>query len=165
MRAGLVALVVVACVSPAVAGQTTIELDRTLERVHGTPIMSSDVRQARLLRLLPESGADDRTIQTALENRLLILSEVARMRPPEPTAAAIAGRREAWVATWPNPGDLQTLMTRTGTSDQALSGWFRDELKISAYLDQRFGSQRDAKRLADWIADLRRRANLTARQA
>jgi hypothetical protein len=166
MRAASVALFIVASLLPAAARQTSIEIDRTLVRIDNTSIMTSDVRQARLLRLLPDAGTDNATIQTALENRVLILKEVARVTLPEPTPAAIDARRATWTATWSNPSDLPALMTRAGMSDQALSGWFRDDLKISAYLDQRFGLQRDesrAKRLADWIAGLRNRANLIAR--
>jgi len=37
-------------------------------------------------------------------------------------------------------------MARVGTSDQGLDGWFRDDLLIAAYLDQRFGAQADAAR-------------------
>jgi hypothetical protein len=57
-------------------------------------------------------------------------------------------------------------MTRAGMTDQGLDGWFRDDLRIAAYVDLRFGLQPDdarAKRVDEWITDLRRRANLTGR--
>lgn len=144
-------------------GRAQVEVDRTLQHVYGTAIMLSDVREARVLKLVPEAAAGDDAVLTALENRLLILREVSRAAPAEPARDAIAGRRRAWAASWPPGTDLAATMVRVGTSDQALDGWFRNELLIAAYLDQRFGTQADAARaarVADWIADLRRRANL-----
>ena len=149
-----------AAAAPAAA---QVELDRTLQRVYGTPIMTSDVRQVRLLRLAGAGVDTDVQIQTFLENRLLMLREVAHGAGTEPDAAVIAARRRAWEATWPAGTDLPALMARAGLSDQALTGWFRDDLHIEAYLNQRFGQVADARRAArvsDWIRDLRRRANL-----
>ena len=44
-----------------------------------------------------------------------------------------------------------------------LQGWLRDDLRISNYVDQRFGAlpapQRNT-RVRDWVADLRQRAGL-----
>jgi hypothetical protein len=51
MRALLTALILTAT-RAAAAAQTPVEIDRTLQRVNGTAIMTSDVRQARILRLL-----------------------------------------------------------------------------------------------------------------
>jgi hypothetical protein len=140
-----------------------VEVDRTLQRVYGTAITLSDVREARVLKLVPEAGSGDEAVQRALENRLLILHEVSRMPPPAPAPEAIAARRRAWSASWPAGTDLPAAMVRVGTTDQALDGWFRDDLLIAAYVDQRFGAQADAARagrIMDWIAELRRRANL-----
>jgi hypothetical protein len=143
-----------------------VEIDRTLEHVYTTPIMASDVRQANLLRLLPDAGTSDDRILTAFENRLLLLREVAHQTAPQPSPAAIAARRQAWAASWPAGTDVPALMAKAGMTDQALDGWCRDDLRIAAYLDLRFGVAADqarAARLADWIAELRRRANLSDR--
>jgi hypothetical protein len=147
------------------AGQS-IEIDRTLQHVYGTAIMSSDIRQVRLLRLLPEADDTDDRILFALENRLLIVRELTRQPSAQPSAAAIAARRQAWAASWPPGTDLPALMMRAGMTDQALDGWFRDDLRIAAYLDLRFGTEPNearAKQVDGWLADLRRRANLPAR--
>ena len=158
-------------VGSLVAGATgaaaqQVELDKTLQRVLGTPIMQSDVREARLLKLVPEASGSDDAILTALENRLLMLSEATRIPGTEPARDLIAAKRQAWRATWPAGTDLAALMTSAGTTDQDLDGWFRDDLKIATYVDQRFGQQTDAtrtKRISDWVVELRRRANLTRR--
>lgn len=148
--------------APAEHGQQ-VEVDRTLERVYGSVVMSSDVRQVRMLRLA--EGADsDAAAQTALENRLLILRELSRGNVAEPTADRIAEKREAWRRTWPPSTDIPALLAKAGMSAQALDGWFRDELRIAAYLAERFPqSAGRAERIAGWISDLRRRANLSGK--
>jgi hypothetical protein len=156
-------------VTMAVAGvsaQTPVEIDRTLQRVNGTAIMRSDVRQARLLRLLNPAPASDDAILTALENRLLMLGEAARAAIAEPAAAQIAARRQAWTATWPSAADLAAQLQRAGMSDRALDGWLRDDLRIESYVEQRFppDPKRD-ERIAAWIRDLRLRANLPVKLA
>lgn len=143
-----------------------VELDRTLERIYESVVMASDVRQVRLLKLA-EGGADtDAAAQNTIENRLLILREVSRGSVPEPAADRIAERREAWQRTWPASTDIPALLARAGMSPQALDGWFRDELRIEAYIAQRFpgaAEPRQAERISNWINDLRRRANLSAK--
>jgi hypothetical protein len=153
-------------IATAAGAQTTVEIDRTLQRVLGTPIMLSDVREARMLKLVPEAGGSDDAILTALENRLLMLSEATRIQATEPAREVIAARRQAWRATWPAGTDMTALMANAGTTDQDLDGWFRDDLRIATYVDQRFGQQTDAtrtKRISDWLIELRRRANLSRR--
>lgn len=156
-------LVLGSCVAAGAVATAQIEVDRTLQRVNGVAIMTSDVREARVLKLVPEASGSDAAVLTALENRLLMLQEVSRVEADAPGSEAIAERRRAWVASWPPGTDLRALMARVGTTDQALDGWFRDDLLIGAYLNQRFGQQADAaraSRIADWIAGLRRRANI-----
>jgi hypothetical protein len=165
MRPLLVAAVLLVMGSPALRAQQ-VELDRTLERIYNSVVMTSDVRQVRLLKLA-EAGADtDAAAQATIENRLLILRELSRGEVPEPAADRITERREAWRRTWPASTDLAALMARAGMSPQALDGWFRDELRIEAYLAGRFpqtADSRRAERIAAWINDLRRRANLAAK--
>ena len=149
-----------------VTQQAGVEIDRTLQRVHGTAIMASDLRQVRLLRLVPEFDQDDLAVQTVLENRLLMLREVSRAAQVEPSAEAIAARRQAWRSAWPAGTDIPALMTRTGMNDRGLDAWFRDELRIESYVDQRFGKATDTTlttRVADWIRSLRRQAGLTVK--
>jgi hypothetical protein len=146
-----------------------VEIDRTLQHVYNTAIMSSDVRQAKQLRLVPESDASNDRVLTALENRLLFLREVGRQAATpatQPSTAAIAARRQAWTASWPAGTDVAALLKSAGMTDQMLDGWFRDDLRIAAYIDLRFGATADdarATRLAEWIVELRRRANLSDR--
>jgi hypothetical protein len=157
-----IALVGLVLVAPVLRAQQ-VELDRTLERIYGSVVMASDVRQVRLLKLA-DGGADtDAAAQTTIENRLLILREVSRGNATEPSAERIAEKRDAWRRLWPASTDFTALLARAGTSSQALDGWFRDELRIEAYLSERFPQTTDprrAERISAWIIDLRRRANL-----
>ena len=167
MRALLTAVVLSLSVSfstGAAAAQTPIEIDRTLSKVLGTAVMTSDVRQAKILRLIAPPPENDVAILTALENRLLMLYEATRAAIADPTADQIAARRRAWTGTWPSPAELSSQMQRAGMSDRALDGWFRDDMRMETYLEQRFppDPKRD-ERIATWIKDLRTRANLPAR--
>ena len=121
MRALLTALLLTATAGVA-AAQTPVEIDRTLSRVNSTAIMTSDLRQARLLRLVYPPPASDEALLTSLENRVLMLSETARSAVGEPAAAQIAARRQAWAALWPSPAELSAQIQRAGITDRALDG-------------------------------------------
>ena len=165
MRHILVAAICLVLAAPVLRAQQ-VELDRTLERVYDSVVTTSDVRQVRLLKLA-EGGADtDAAAQTTIENRLLIKRELSRSTVEEPAADRVAEKREAWRKTWPASTDIPALLARAGMSTQALDGWFRDELKIEAFLAGRFPQIADpkrAERINSWINDLRRRANLSAK--
>lgn len=155
-----------AIVLSAAPAAQAVEIDRTLQHVYSTPIMASDIRQVKLLRLLPDIEMSDDRLLVTLENRLLLLREVGRAAVAQPSPAAIAARRQTWSRGWPAGTDLPSLMAKAGMNDQALDGWFRDDLRIATFLDMRFGATADearATRLADWVAELRRRANLSGR--
>ena len=165
MRVILGAAVSLVLVTPALHAQQ-VEVDRTLERVYGSVVMSSDVRQVRMLKLAEGAADSDAAAQTTIENRLLILRELSRGTVTEPAADRIAEKREAWRRTWPASTDIPALLARAGMSSQALDGWFRDELRIETYVTERFPQSADPRRperIAAWINDLRRRANLAGK--
>jgi hypothetical protein len=150
------AAVLLAAVPSAASSQ--VVLDRVLSHVNGEAITLSDVRQARLLKLVP---GDDAAVQTALENRKLILAEVARAAPYDPPAADVERHRARWEQGL--GADAGTLAARAGMTPQALDTWFRDDLRIEHYLNDRFRGMADADRakaIADWTAMLRARADI-----
>lgn len=161
MRAVIVGLIL----SGFAAVQKPVEIDRTLRRVHGAAIMASDVRQARLLRLVGSASGSDDAALTALENRLLMLRDAVQAAVGEPQAPQIAARRKTWTDSWPAGTDLPALLDQCGMTDRGLDGWFRDDLRIEAHLDQRFGAPgaRREDRITAWIRDLRLRANLVVK--
>ena len=115
---------------------------------------------------LAGNAQSDQDVQTELENRLLILREIARATVAEPEPERVSSRRKDWTACWPAGTDVAAMLSKNGMSEQALDGWCRDDVRIAAYLEQRFGASSDdgrEARIASWIRDLRQRANLPAR--
>jgi hypothetical protein len=125
------------CVSHPTAQQL---LDRVLARVDGSPITLTDVQAAiglGVVQLPP--GPDAMAAGTQLMiDRQLELTEVQRFPPPEPDATPVA--REAARLTMNAGARLAALMQSTGLTEQRISDIARDNLRIAAYLDQRFGT-------------------------
>jgi hypothetical protein len=143
------------------AGQA--ELDRIVARVNNRIITQSDVRQAALLGLVDE-GSSDEAVRRGLENRLLILTEIARSAPLLPTTDDdLAARRAEWNTRVGGPARARRLLTEAAMSDAGLQAWLRDDLRIRVYLDRQFGNVPGAERpraIAEWLARLRQRAGL-----
>lgn len=115
-------------------------IDRVLARVGGKPITLTDVQAALGLGLIQVSaGADPIVAGTQqLIDRQLELMEVQRFSPPEPPPAAVTAETARLKM---NAGArLAALMASTGTSEQRIRDMARDNLRIAAYLDQRFGT-------------------------
>jgi len=114
-------------------------LDRLLAVVNGEVITLSDVRAARQMRLISgaEAMTDDQLLDALIERRLTI-AEVARYTAAEPPAADVDARRKAWEASLPRGATPAAALAAAGMRDAALTAWFRDDLRLAAYLDQRF---------------------------
>jgi hypothetical protein len=115
-------------------------LDRVLARVNGQAITLSDGRAAIGLGLVRVPPGDD-PVTAAMEHlieRQLLLGEVARFAPPEPDAAAIAREKSSITRSVPG-ADLEALMKSTGLDEERITEIARDNLRIQAYLNQRFG--------------------------
>jgi hypothetical protein len=138
-------------------------IDRTLAIVAGQAITLSDVRAAVTLGLVDDAGGAE-AIEGAtqrLVERALMLREVQRYAPPEPESAAIESRIAAVIARFESAAAWRATLDRVGVSEPQLRAWVRDDLRIAAYLDQRFasagGPERRAELVRDWILDIRRR--------
>lgn len=115
-------------------------VDRVLARVGTSPVKMTDVQAAiglGLIEIRPgedrESAALDRTIE-----RQLILAEVARFPPTEPTPAAVD---EEVAAMRAHAGAGYAALARaTGLDDERLKQLARETLRIRAYVAQRFGT-------------------------
>ena len=156
-------IVALALAAPSGAAAQPGELiDRTLAIIGEQAITQSDARTPVALGLVPApAGASDPAAVTPLLiDRLLMLREVQRYAPPEPAAAAIEARLAALRATLPDPQAWAGALAAGGFTEERIRAWIRDDLRIAAYLDQRFADDRRADLIADWIADLRRRAGV-----
>ena len=159
----LLTVLALALTGPQAQNLATVDLDRVVTTVHSTKIWKSDVRQARMLKLCDRSAESDDAIVTELQNRVLMLAEVARGQASEPTADQLATRRREWEQALGAGDGLDSLMARAGMSSRDLHAWLRDDLRIRNYVDQRFGAlppTQRTTRVKDWVADLRQRAGL-----
>jgi hypothetical protein len=167
------ATILVAAVALAAARAEV--LDRVLAVVGGDVITLTDVIAARDFGLIvvPPSTADPvRAVLTQLIDRALILAEVDRYVPPEPSAEdvnaglAIARRR------FSSDEQYRAALARSGIDENHLRETIRQNLRIRAYLNQRFvGVPTEGARTAatpdrqqtlidEWVAGLRRRASI-----
>jgi hypothetical protein len=115
-------------------------LDRVLAVVSGDLILQSDVVAAREMRLVqvPAGGDPIRAVLSQLIDRSLILAEVERYAPPEPPAAAAERELDAVRRRFPSAEAFQAALARSGIDEGHLRETIRQNLRINAYLDQRF---------------------------
>jgi hypothetical protein len=115
-------------------------IDRVLARVGTAAVTMSDVRAAVGLGLVdvePGGDGEARALQRTIDRQLL-LAEVARFPPPEPTADEVAREVSAMTAR-AGPG-LESLLESTGLDEARLQELARETLRIRQYIAQRFGT-------------------------
>jgi hypothetical protein len=139
-------------------------IDRVLAVVAGQLITLTDVTAARDLGLQPSDNATDpvRAVLSRLIDRELILAEVDRYAPPEPTAEAVDREVERIRARFSSADGLASALARSGIDDKHLRETLRQDLRIRAYLDQRFASAQERRQalMDDWLTGLRRRGDV-----
>ena len=160
-----VVTVSIALCAAVLAGVVRAEtIDRVLAVVAGQLITLTDVRAAIDLRLQRTDDAADpvRVVLTKLIDRELILAEVDRYAPPEPTAEAVDREVSRVRARFESQEALDAALARSGIDEKHLRETLRQDLRMRAYLDQRFTSAADRREavMDDWLAGLRRRAEI-----
>jgi hypothetical protein len=117
-------------------------VDRVLAIVGGQVVTLSDARGVLEFGLVePRRGAD--ATSDALQylvNRQLMLSEVDRYSAPSPDAAVVSRRMAAIRGRFPNDTAYQQALARTAFTESRLRDLVGDNLRIEAYLDQRFNA-------------------------
>lgn len=149
-------------------------VDRVVAVVGGQAITLSDVRAALDLALVPapQNGDPIAGVLERLIERELMLIEVDRYAPPPPAPEAVDARWEALRARV-GPEDLQAILRSNGMSERRLRDMIRDDLRIDAYLEQRFaaaapvtgGGMAEAtlsrqRMIDEWLEALRRRTDV-----
>jgi hypothetical protein len=161
LRIGVVLLVA----SITVAGVRAETIDRLLAVVAGQLIMLSDVTAATDLGLQSADGAADpvRAVLSKLIDRELVLAEVDRYAPAEPTSEAVDREVERVRQRFPSAAAFDAALARSGFDETHLRETLRQDLRMRAYLDQRFSVTPDqrASAINDWITGLRRRGGVT----
>jgi hypothetical protein len=123
-------------------GQRGAIIDRVLAVVDGHIVTLSDVQAALNFGLVPPDVSDD-PVQAVLErliDRRLILAEVERYAPPEPSPAAVEAGVAEIERRFPDPSAFETVLAQSAMSRDELRRHLRDSLRIEAYMAQRFSS-------------------------
>ncbi len=126
----------------APASQPAEVIDRVLAVAAGEVITLSDGRGAIELGLVAPAGTTEPLAEAIerLVDRELILAEVERYPPPEPDPAAVELRVELIRESFTAPEAFARALEVAGMSEQRLRDLLRGDLRIQAYLEQRFGS-------------------------
>ena len=139
-------------------------LDRVMAVVAGQIITLTDVVAARDLGLATPGDAADpnRAVLSKLIDRELILAEVERYAPPEPTADAVDDEIAVVRTRFASQAELDAALARSGIDERHLRETLRQDLRIRAYLGQRFSSADDRRQalIDEWLVGLRRRADV-----
>lgn len=160
-------------------------IDRVLAILPGQIITLSDVEAALDLGLVEAPAGTDRVASalSAVIDRVLMLNEVRRVSPPEPSAAAIDARVARIHQRFSTPAELSRVLAARGLDETVLRLYAADDLRLASYLDERFtaaaqptdeeirqAGESARQRLTDerrrtligaWTAELRRRADVT----
>ncbi len=117
-------------------------IDRALAVVAGVVITQSDAVAASELGIVTNEATDDPIGGTLaqLVERQLVLIEVDRSAPPEPSAEAVDRRLQAIRARFASTAAYEAVLRRSGIDETRLRQTLRDQLRIEEYLDQRFSA-------------------------
>jgi hypothetical protein len=161
-RCRLQIVALLAVLTTGVVGAETI--DRVLAVVAGQLITLTDVTAAADLGLQTSDGAADpvRAVLNKLIDRELVLAEVDRYAPTEPTTEAVSAEILRVRQRFASAADFDAAMARSGIDEQHLRETLRQDLRIRAYLDQRFSATADRRPNAvdEWMTSLRRRGGV-----
>ena len=145
MQTTLLSMAVVMLLAAAPHAQTPQNgqvIDRILATVGGTLVLQSDaVALMRLGVLQPPTGRDPLqwAMDRLIEHRLMLI-EVDRYGPPEPDRAEIDRRMQALDERIGSGERLDAILRETGLTVEQLRLHVRDELRMQAYIQQRFGA-------------------------
>ena len=158
-----VTLVAMVLVCGVVRAET---IDRVLAVAGGQVILLSDVTAALDLGLVSGDGAADRmgAALAKLISRSLVLVEANRYAPPEPADVEVEKEMAGVRARFPSAAAFDAVLQRSGLTGVQLRVTLRENLRIRAYVAQRFtGAEDEARRLMlidEWVAGLRQRSDV-----
>ena len=162
LRAKSLGLILAVAVASPVVAET---VDRVLAVVAGQLIMLSDVTAVRDLGLVTASAGADPvgSVLSKLIDRELMLAEVDRYAPPEPETGDIDRDFAAVRGKFASEKAFSDVLARSGFDAAHVREIVRQNLRLRAYLDQRFTApdgdqQRRQMLIDDWVASLRRRS-------
>jgi hypothetical protein len=153
-------------------------IDRVVAVVSTQAITKSDVDAAVAFGM---AGNLD-----ALIDRTLMLNEVRRVAPPDPPAADVQARLARMRSRFATPAAFTRALAASGLEESTLAIFAADDVRLAAYLDERFSAasqptdaeirqageaerdrltnERRQALVAAWVSELRRRADITVLQ-
>ena len=139
-------------------------IDRVLAVAAGQLITQTDVTAAIDFGLQSAEGTADpvRAVLTKLIDRELALAEVDRYAPAEPTADAVDREVQRVRQRFSSTPAFEAALARSGIDEAHLRETLRQDLRMRAYLDQRFSLAADRRvgLVDEWMAGLRRRGDV-----
>jgi hypothetical protein len=143
-REGWIGALVLAGAMPVLAGaqDQAAVIDRIVAVVDGRPITHSDVVAVTTLGLVgvvPTVGESPRPIDRLI-NRELVLAEVRRYEPAPPAPEQVRARLQQVRDRLASPDALRAAMAASAMTESRLEGFVRDDLRVEAYIAQRFAS-------------------------
>src|SRR4051812_40065064 len=139
-------------------------IDRVLAVVAGQLITLTDVTAAADLGLQSPGAAADpvRAVLDKLIDRELVLAEVDRYAPAEPSAESVDREVVQVRQRFPSSAAFDAALARSGIDEKHLRETLRQDLRMRAYLDQRFSVSPDQRVNAvnEWTVGLRRRGGV-----
>ena len=117
-------------------------IDRVLAVVDTQIITLSDARAALRFALVPQDVAVDpiAAVMERLIDRRLMLAEVDRYAPPEPTPAAVDAAMAAIERRYKDALEMEIALNQSAMSREDLRRYVRDTLRLEAYFQQRFST-------------------------
>jgi hypothetical protein len=185
MNAGRALSCLIALLALGIVPARAEVIDRVLAILPGQIITLSDLEAALDLGFVEPPAGSERIAGGlgVLIDRVLMLNEVRRVVPPEPTAAAIDGRVARIAKRFGSPAELTRVLAVRGLDEAILRIYAADDLRLAAYLDERFSGasqptdeeirragesarqklveERRQTLVSAWVAELRRRADVT----
>lgn len=140
-------------------------IDHVLAVAAGDLIMLSDVRAALELGMVTADGAADpvRAALSSLIDRSLMLDEVNRYAPPQPASSEIDRALADMRARFDSTQTFDRALLSVGLDEERLRETLLQNLRLRAYLAQRFTADTpEGVRAAidEWLSGLRRRADI-----
>ena len=122
------------------AGASAQVIDRVLATVNGQPITLSDARAAVALGLARSAPGPDAvsSVLPQLIERELVLVEANRYATPLPAADAVNLRLSEVRARFASEAAFREALESCAMTESRLRDRVRDDLRIAAYLDERF---------------------------
>jgi hypothetical protein len=135
-------------------------IDRTLAIVGGHTITLSDARTVVALGLVEGTDVDAGLVQRLVDRQLMLI-EADRYEPPRPPDQRVDARLDEIRARAGGNDAVARILTIGGFTEGRLRAWVHDDMRIATYLQQRFiADDRRDDLIADWVSDLRRRAQV-----